>query len=139
LRERAEDIELLVEHYRKRACLELGLDVTLSQRARALLRRHSWPGNVRELQNLVERLVVLTDGPVVEGERVAAEIDQSPTANGAARVPADAKGPPDKEQLLQVLRRSGNNRALAARLLGISRRTLYNRLAAFGITENPDL
>jgi DNA-binding NtrC family response regulator len=140
LRERREDIAPLAEHFCAAACADHAAEVTFSPDALGTLARHGWPGNVRELKNVVERLVVLATTSVVSAEGVTHALGQRELDAGES--PPHSR--PDKtavarEELLQVLRRSGNNRSLAARLLGVSRRTLYNRLAEFGITENPEL
>jgi DNA-binding NtrC family response regulator len=140
LRERSDDIALLAEHFRATACAEYATEVSFSDEAVTALSRHAWPGNVRELKNLVERLVVLSSESVVDARCLIQALDQSEPGVGDSSQPRRLdKTPLGREDLLQVLRRSGNNRSLAARLLGVSRRTLYNRLAEFGITENPDL
>lgn len=140
LRERREDIVPLAEHFCAAVRAEHGADVSFSPEALGALARHAWPGNVRELKNLVERLVVLATEPVVSAESVTHALGRCEVVAGDGlqqrRVDKGAVG---REELLQVLRRSGNNRSLAARLLGVSRRTLYNRLAEFGITEKPEL
>jgi DNA-binding NtrC family response regulator len=94
------------------------------------LGEHPWPGNVRELRNVVERLVVLVEGEQIRGADVRLELGRS------VAVPLSplASGPgPSREEILEILGKVGGNRTLAARLLGFSRRTLYNRLTAFGI------
>src|SRR6478736_599227 len=141
LRERAEDIPLLAEHYRQLVCAEHGLSVSLSAAAIAALRVHPFPGNVRELRNLIERLVVLSETPVVDEAQVRAALGEVASDPGPSSAPSSdrQKGQIARDHLMAALKRSGNNRALAARLLGVSRRTLYNRLAALGITENPEL
>ncbi len=102
---------------------------------------HPFPGNVRELRNLIERLVVLSEAPVVDAAQVHAALGEVASDLGVSPAPRidRQKGQIARDHLMAALKRSGNNRALAARLLGVSRRTLYNRLAALGITEKPEL
>src|SRR5262249_7005144 len=89
LRERANDILLLAEHYLGRGCAYYGLPaLSLAPGARAGLLRHQWPGNVRELANLVERTAMLAEGDVITAEMI-----QLPSAEGeAARLPAAEVG-----------------------------------------------
>jgi DNA-binding NtrC family response regulator len=113
----------------------------LSAAALAVLKVHPFPGNVRELRNLIERLVVLSETLVVDAAHVHAALGDIVSYPGAPASPRAErqKGLIAREHLMAALKRSGNNRALAARLLGVSRRTLYNRLASLGITEKPEL
>jgi DNA-binding NtrC family response regulator len=132
LRERRSDLPRLVETFLS----ELAPAVfTLSDEAWRELERYDWPGNVRELRNLVERLVVYADGPRIEGCLVRQLLHPLGSPRGApvAVVPPlredrDGRG----ERLHDALRRARGNRAQAARLLGISRRTLYRWLDELG-------
>jgi len=134
LSERGDDVLELAEHFRIRACLVHGRDVRLAPAALAELSRHPWPGNVRELSSTIERIVVFAEDKLVDAEDVRRELGPAERARPHASRPARATGA-DKDEILRVLKRTGNNRSLAARLLGVSRRTLYNRLTAFGIKE----
>jgi two-component system response regulator AtoC len=114
-----------------------------------LLRTQRWPGNVRQLQNLIERLVVLTDGPAIGVGDVQRELGEA--AHFATQSIATAANPAngtldgevlrldddlraaEKRALVRALEHTRGNRTLAARLLGISRATLYNKLAEHGI------
>ena len=98
-----------------------------------------WPGKVRQLQNFIERLVVLSDGPVLTQVDVARELGRIPPGSGGAPVPEAStvddslsakRRDAEVEALKEALSRAGNNRTLAARILGVSRRTLYNKLEA---------
>ncbi|MBZ4331986.1 sigma-54 dependent transcriptional regulator [Corallococcus sp. AS-1-12] len=146
LRERPEDIAPLARHFLDVHAKTNGRPpFTLSEDGLRALQAQPWPGNVRQLQNFLERLVVLCDGPVLSGEDVARELSRQP---GLAPPPVAAPPPPspsdsvtlesrrkdvEKEALVDALKRSGDNRTLAARLLGVSRRTLYNKLEEHGL------
>jgi len=135
LRERTDDIPLLLAHYLKRFAAENHLgEVRLAADALAVLTRYPWPGNIRELRNTCENLAVLRAGKVL----TAADLDprySQPAAAGLSRplLPAATGGMFDKEQnekelLKQALASAAGNRTKAAELLGISRRTLHRKL-----------
>ena len=145
LRERREDILFLAENFMRRFERKHGVKVSgISKECRAALESHNWPGNVRELQNVVERAVILcSDGeelkPVHLGFGGAAS-----AAAGSAGVPAGASSPPtngeiellgeiEKRYILRALEQCGGNRTHTARKLGLSIRTLRNKLKEYGI------
>lgn len=136
LRERREDVPLLVRHFVARTERRYGIRVEPFPAALlARLVEHSWPGNVRELANVVERLVLLSEG----GRVSAGDLPDSV----AGRPPADAgwKLPPgglsweehEKEALRQALELSAGNRARAARLLDLPYKAFLYRLEKFGL------
>jgi two-component system response regulator AtoC len=140
LRARPEDIETLAKDF----CASHGRangkpEATLEPAAIRLLEAQSWPGNVRQLQNFVERLVVLSDQPQITVSDVERELRRH---SGPSVDSTDPSGPPletrkkvaEREAIEDALKRSGNNRTLAARVLGVSRRTLYNKLDEYGLT-----
>jgi DNA-binding NtrC family response regulator len=143
LRDRPEDVRPLAEHFAAIAGRENGRPgLSLSPEALARLTAHAWPGNVRELENLVERLVVFTDGSTIGLADVERELRRggpsSQSAPETPRTPTAASLPKqrveaEKAAIVDALARAGGNRALGARLLGISRRTLYNKLSEYGI------
>jgi two-component system response regulator AtoC len=131
---------------------------TLTPEGLAALQAQPWPGNVRQLQNFIERLVVLSDGPVITGDEVNREVSRQPGIVPSAPAPAPTSATPsspaipaigstggegrtlesqrkemERQALVDALERAGDNRTLAARLLGISRRTLYNKLEEHGL------
>jgi DNA-binding NtrC family response regulator len=121
LREHREDLALLAREYLAPQ------QARLSDAAVDALSRHPWPGNVRELQNCLLRLVVFSDRKdAIEARDVERELAR----HAEAAAPAPAPRPEvDAAAIRDALARTGNNRTLAARLLGVSRRTLYNRLS----------
>jgi len=146
LRERASDIEALALHFCDAASAANGRSGTLLD-ADALdsLKSQPWPGNVRQLQNFIERLVVLADSPRISKREVAAELvrlampsmslaaaggfnltDSAPESTLVELDEAVRKA--EKRALEKALKNARGNRSVAARLLGISRRTLYNKL-----------
>ncbi|QSQ20115.1 sigma-54-dependent Fis family transcriptional regulator [Pyxidicoccus parkwayensis] len=155
LRARPEDIEPLAKHFLDAHAKANGRPpFTLTPEGLAVLQAQPWPGNVRQLQNFLERLVVLSDGQVLTGEEVTRELARQPGLSPAPTVAApvvpsggtSAPAPADsgltlesqrkgmeKQALVDALKRAGDNRTLAARLLGISRRTLYNKLEEHGL------
>jgi DNA-binding NtrC family response regulator len=146
LRERTDDIARLVRHFVSELGPSCGRGAMKMDRdAVTLLEKQPWPGNVRQLQNFVERLVVLADDPTITRADVERELAKSakpsdrPTPLAAAPAPSadlslDARRrESEKEALLKALAQSGNNRTRAARLLEVSRRTLYNKLREHGL------
>jgi sigma-54 dependent transcriptional regulator, acetoin dehydrogenase operon transcriptional activator AcoR len=131
LRQRREDIPLLAASFLAQFSAAGGKPVSeISQEAMRLLVDYDWPGNVRELRSAIEFTVIHCAGAVIQADDLPPEIYQ----------PVDViAGDPlldEKSRFLQALERSRGNRALAARFLGISRATLYRRLADLKI--NPD-
>jgi two-component system response regulator AtoC len=112
-------------------------NATLSTQALALLEQQSWPGNVRQLQNFIERLLVLSATEQLDEAQVRLELARG-ALEGAPRVAAgeslDARRKDaEREALEDALQKANGNRSLAARLLGVSRRTLYNKLETLGL------
>jgi DNA-binding NtrC family response regulator len=137
LRERLEDLPLLVKHFVEQAASELGVRApALRPEALDALRRHSWPGNVRELANAVERAVLLGRGAPLDGGSfgpLSATAAPAAAANGNGSPAADAATPINLRELEaraieRALAATGGHRQRAAELLGISERTLRNKL-----------
>ncbi len=134
LRERREDIPLLAASFLAQFSAAGAKPVTeLSHSALRLLMDHPWPGNVRELRSAVEFAVIRCTGAVIQADDLPPEIVAP--ADFVASIPGDPLND-EKARFVDALTRSRGNRALAARLLGISRATLYRRLADLRI--NPD-
>src|SRR6267143_2646114 len=137
LEERAEDIPLLVQHFLERFNQRNQRHVNISEEAVKLLASMSWPGNVRELENLIERLAIFaaTDeisAEEVERERACRSEATSASDNSTASLPGKLEDI-ERQEILRVLRESGGNKALAARKLGIERKTLYEKARRLAI------
>ena len=147
LRDRIEDIPSLAWRFAMRTAAEVGKEVHgISTDAIALLQRHDWPGNVRELQHAVERAVILTTDPMLRPPVFDIARPPNGVAASGARgdavepVPAGAAtmhvlhlasldvGEAERVLIQRALAASGQNRTRAAQLLGISVRTLRNKL-----------
>ncbi len=134
LRERREDIPALARRFCAAASEANGRSASLAPGAVALLEQQAWPGNVRELQTFVERLVVFSDGATIGEADVQRELGrarrgapagQSSSSHGSLQA---TRGVAERQAVEEALARARGNRSLAARLLGISRRTLYNKM-----------
>jgi DNA-binding NtrC family response regulator len=130
LRERVEDIPLLVEYFAHRAAGPDQRPIKVSAEAMTLLTRYHWPGNVRELRNIMERLTVLSSGEEISPADVALHL-------GAASADADVGLPSlqeiERRHIIKVLQQTGGNRARAAKILGIDPKTLYNKLKSYDV------
>jgi two-component system NtrC family response regulator len=124
LRERVSDAVVLANFFLRRFATEYGRSVRgFSPTALAALRDHPWPGNVRELENRVKRAVVMTEGPLLS----AADLGLSaPGEEAQSLTIRDARARAEREVLQLALAQSGSNLSKAAKLLGISRPTLYD-------------
>ncbi len=129
LRQRKEDIPLLANHFVKAFCAENGKPVlSISELALANLVRLEWPGNVRQLQNVIERAVIMSSGPELD-EAILGLADELDAVTGEIEINADLTlKDMERELILRKLRRTRGNRTRAARELGISVRTLRNKL-----------
>ncbi len=127
LRERAEDIECLVDYYLNYYCeMYEKRNISLSAEAMRSLRSHDWPGNVRELKNVIESAILLaTDGTVLLPENFRME---SVHREGSSFI-QDI----EQESIIEALERNKFNRTRAARALQISRKTLYNKMKKFDL------
>ena len=128
LRERREDIVLLVNRFLKDMSAKNGGRVTgISAAAVKLLEAYPWPGNVRELRNAVEKMVVLSSGGMLGPDDVPDDI-RLPAVAAAAAAPSGTLVETEKARILAALAECGDNVTRAAQTLGISRRTLHRRL-----------
>ena len=149
LRDRKDEVLPLAEQFVASASGPLGRHFVLADDARAWLQQHDWPGNIRELRNASERAVLLAPGSVIEKQHLT--IDEPKRPPGRFRSPTTP--PPgmltsdmptqvratvaelEKQRILEALDKCAGNQTRAAELLGISRRTLINRLDEYGIAR----
>ena len=131
LRERQEDIALLVEHFIQEnpEFQKKGF----SPEALKILERYPWPGNVRELKNIVHRTLLLTDQEVVEPADLPPGLmaDQRPAGNRLEDV--------EKEHILRVLKETGGRRGQAAEILGMDPKTLYRKMLSYGLRDESEM
>jgi two-component system nitrogen regulation response regulator NtrX len=138
LRDRREDIAMLVERFLARYAAESGRPArTISAKAMAKLREYNWPGNVRELQNLVERLVLMTPGEAIDVGDLPAQIGASERDKSARGASADtlahARGVFEREWLLERLSQYGWNISRTADAVGLARESLSRKLKSLKI------
>ncbi|HEY7957622.1 MAG: sigma-54-dependent transcriptional regulator [Polyangia bacterium] len=137
LRDRAEDIPALANHFLADAGRRLGRELRLSPEALEALCRYAWPGNVREVENLIERVAILGKGGEITVADLPEKFRHPPVATGGAAAPplpedgldlVRALGDIEGKLIDEALRKSGGNRSQAARLLGLNRTTLIEKL-----------
>jgi DNA-binding NtrC family response regulator len=137
LRERRTDIPLLAQSFIREFNQKHNARVeALRKEAQELLIAYSWPGNVRELRNIMERAVILAKGEWIEVSHLPAYLLNSRTEVAAKIVlpPGVTAADAEKELILRTLRRTGNNKAEAARQLGLDVKTIRNKLKSYGIS-----
>jgi two-component system response regulator AtoC len=141
LRERIDDIPLLVEHFLVKHGERLGRPgIRCSAAALKILLAHGWPGNIRELENAIERGVILCDDDLLEPSALPSqlggeggEITYSPQLPAGNFSIKQAEVELEKELIRRALEKTGGNRTHAARLLEISPRALLYKLKEYGI------
>ncbi len=142
LRERKEDVSLLVEYFLKKYCLEIKTsEKSVSKEALAMLMNYHWKGNVRELENAIERAVILCDGDVISPEHFVLD-KQSILASARSSQPIDrtlesvakeALRIAETQRIADVLKETKGNKSKAAEILQVSYKTLLNKIKEYGI------
>jgi transcriptional regulator with GAF, ATPase, and Fis domain len=137
LRDRKEDIPLLVDRLLEQLSSELKRPAErVSPEAMAILLAHSWPGNVRELRNVLERAIVVSEGPVLEARHLGLVLQDgagAPTPEHPASLEEV-----ERQYIGSVLKQSGGNVTQAARILDIDRVTLYAKIRKYGLKRAED-
>jgi Nif-specific regulatory protein len=134
LRERREDIPLLVEHFLERFNKKYGKSVRIAPEAMEPLMEYNWPGNIRELENTVERLVVMHDGTVrtVDLPPHILAFRRKGTAESLQNLPERIQAT-EKEKIIEALEKTGYVKSRAAKILGYTLRQLDYRIKKYGI------
>ncbi|HXZ43618.1 MAG TPA: sigma-54 dependent transcriptional regulator [archaeon] len=141
LRERADDIPLLVAHFVEACNRRMNKRVTgVSPQAMALLMAYGWPGNVRELENVIQRMMVVGKGEILEDRDLPAEIrgeekeprEQAKDLKGIARGSTEIV---EREAIINALAETGGNVTKAARSLGVSRATLQHKMKIYRLRK----
>jgi len=137
LRERKEDIPILAEHFLKKYNLENNRSIQgISQKVYEMFSEYPWPGNVRELENYIERAVVTAKGKVLTPSDFPKELVLSKTYFFSEAIEVGCSiYEAEKRLILKTLEAEGGNRTKAAEILGISTRTLRNKLQEYGLKE----
>ncbi|MEP6933670.1 MAG: helix-turn-helix domain-containing protein, partial [Nitrospirota bacterium] len=142
LRERREDIPLLVDAFMKKCAASRGKQIQgMSESALAMLVDYAWPGNVRELENVIERAVTLSRSEKIVPGDLPATIQGT---RGERRILDDAAertlrlDEVEKEYIIKILEKTGGNKYQAAHALGIDRKTLYRKLAEIEGKSQPE-
>ncbi len=147
LRDRKEDIPELVNHFFARFARENGRGIQeITPAALKLLMDYHWPGNVRQLENIIERAVALSSGPVLDAGDVHLDARPAPGAANSAGASGGAPFLPEgttleqweDEMIREAMRRANGNKSEAARLLGLSRNALRYRLSKLGVPDEVD-
>jgi DNA-binding NtrC family response regulator len=134
LRDRRDDIPVMVHEFMRRAATRMGKDVrTISAEAMTLLIRYSWPGNVRELEHAIERAVILARGTTISVRELPPELSESQSRTPSGDT-LDLKA--HEERLIaKALERFNGNRKKAAAALNISPVTLWRKMKEYGLTS----
>jgi two-component system nitrogen regulation response regulator NtrX len=152
LRERHEDIPALVQHFMKAHAEEQGLRIKeVSPEAMAVLQQYDWPGNIRELRNLIERLMIMVPGYVIEGSQAAMSLQGRTTGAVAVAIPAsnpflaksydslrDARNAFEKEYISRKLREHHWNISRTAEDLKIERSHLHRKIKLLDVEMRPE-
>ena len=134
LRDRREDIPYLTAAFVRECAARMGKTITgLSEGAEQLVAAADWPGNIRELRNAIERAAMLTDGEFIGEPTLRAHVTQGPRSIAPAAgaiLPLSPRHEPTHDEIVKALDACAGNKQAAARMLGLSRRSLYRRLDA---------
>jgi len=134
LRRRVDDIPLLAEKFFNKLRLKSGKAIAgISRETMEILVNHSWPGNVRELKGAFEYAFVTCHDEMIQPAHLPETILRPKAAGAAAKKNAFSLKEIEKQELLEVLARTGGNQSKAAEILGVSRVTIWNRMRRFGI------
>ena len=133
LKDRQEDILLFANLFLDQANREMGKQlIGFDDRACRLLQNHPWPGNLRQMKNTIRRATLLAEGSYITAKELSELDDPIDTHPSPAILPLRNEET-EKQHIIEALRQTGHNKSRAAVLLGIDRKTLYNKLKLYGI------
>ncbi|MDR0765943.1 MAG: sigma-54 dependent transcriptional regulator [Odoribacteraceae bacterium] len=133
LRERKEDIPLFANHFLDRSTAELEKEVTgFDPLVLEIFQQYRWPGNLREMRNVIKRATLLCTGKFITRDQLPAELWKSVAPPPPPRLPGSRREM-ERDLIVEVLSRCDNNKTEAARVLQVDRKTLYNKLRAYGL------
>jgi transcriptional regulator with PAS, ATPase and Fis domain len=138
LRERTEDIPILIDYFLKEAVEEIGSKVTgITEAAERILTNYDWPGNIRQLRNCIKTMVVMCDRTMLDIQDIPPDIHQRRQLEAGPRAAAVTAGTSlnevEKQAIIETLAKTENNREKAARILGIGERTLYRKIKEYNL------
>ncbi len=134
LKERLDDVPLLVEYFIRNLRKRTGKDITgLSPEAMELLLSYSWPGNVRELKSMLEYAFAVAEKGLIQLEQLPQSVVKDRDEPGMIATTSLTEEPSEKRELIKALTEANGNQSEAARLLDVSRVTVWNRMKKFNI------
>ncbi len=134
LKDRDEDLMVFADYFLEKANQQLNKEVIgFSPEVVSIFQNYSWPGNLRELQNCVKRATLLTQGDFIESDVLPIEFFQAEKQKTGFSSASFSLSDNEKEAIIQALNRTQNNKSEAAKLLKITRKTLYNKLKQYNI------
>ena len=138
LRDRSEDIPVLVDYFLKEASTEVGSKVSgITNAALAALLKYDWPGNIRQLRNTIRTMVVMCDREQLDVADIPADIAKRPQLSAGSTVPQALSGVSlnelEKQAIAETLVKTKGNREKAAKMLGIGERTLYRKIKDYNL------
>lgn len=133
LRDRREDIPLLIDHFLTRFAKKFNKEITaVSANVQKVFLDYSWPGNVRELEHVLEHAFILCNQNTIVLDHLPLELKNFA---GTRVVPPQAGAASERREIIEALEKTNWNKAKAAQLLGMSRRTIYRKIEEYGITR----
>jgi len=140
LRERKEDIPLLINHFLTKYGIESGRgEKSVSPEALDLLKKYNWPGNIRELENVIEKLVILCKDKVIRPEDLPQNIKKEPKGELSIFIPDKRLEDIEKQYIYEVLKDNDWNKSKSAKILGIERMTLYKKINKYKLKKPESL
>ena len=139
LRERKEDIPLLIRHFLVKFCFENNKPLLkISDHVFKTIMTHNWPGNIRELKNIIERMVILSDGKIIEKNVLPAELEKNDTTHLDSKNNLslrEYREQNESQYIQQLMEETGNNISKVSKILDVDRTYLYKKLKKLGIRE----